>query len=79
MEGKREECDADRIHIRVQPTNRAQGVLVGVNQHYNIKTEQRQSVRERNAEAIRVVKEDWSSFRRYAREAALSIIVDNEE
>ena len=79
IEGKRSECEADRIHIRVQPTNRPQGVFVGVNQHYNIKTEQRESVPERNAKAIRVIKEDWTSFQRYARNSALSIITGNDE
>lgn len=76
MEGQRDGCDADRVHVRVQPTNRVQAVFVGVNQHYNIKTEARQSVRERNAEAIRVVNEDWNSFRRFAKDSALAVITD---
>lgn len=74
IEGKREACDADRIHIRVQPANRPQGVFIGVNQHYNIKTDECQSVRQRNTEAIRVAKKDWNSFRHYAKEAATLII-----
>jgi len=75
MEGKRTGCSADQIHIRVQPSNRAgQGIYVAVNQHYILHATNRKTVRQRNVEALRILKEDWNSFRHYASEAASSII-----
>lgn len=75
MEGKRTGNSADRIHIRVQPSSRpAHGVYVAINQHYILKASNRETVRQRNAEALRILNDDWNSFRHYALEAAVSII-----
>ena len=42
MRGKRSDCAADRIDIRVQPApGLTNGVYVGFNQHYNLATESR--------------------------------------
>ena len=75
VEGKRIECLADRVHFRIRPSSRLpQSVHVAVNQHYPLETEERQEVRERHREAIRVLNEDWVSFCRYARESAALIL-----
>jgi hypothetical protein len=73
VEGKRSGCNADRVQIRVQPTG-PRGVLVAINQHYQLETADRKDVRERNKEAIRVLRDDWTSFLNYARDAAIRLI-----
>ena len=67
VEGHRIDCSADRLHVRVQPSANT-GVLIAVNQHYQLETEQRFEVRDRHNEAIRVLQDDWTSFVTYARE-----------
>lgn len=73
VEGKRSDCQADRIHIRVQPTGK-QRVLLATNQHYQLETNERSEGRERHKEAIRILQEDWTSFTGFAREAALKLL-----
>jgi hypothetical protein len=75
MRGKRTDCEADRMDIRVQPVaGMKNGVLVGINQHYKIETPLRTSVSERNQEAMHILQNDWNSFRSYAENAALQLI-----
>jgi hypothetical protein len=73
VEGHRTDCSADRLHVRVQPSAN-KGVLIAVNQHYQLETEQRVEVRERHNEAIRVLQDDWPSFVTYARQAAEKLL-----
>ena len=76
VEGKRPECAADRVHVRVQPSG-LRGVLVAVNQHYQLETKDRVDVRERHREAIRVLRDDWVSFTAFARDAASKLLQSN--
>ncbi len=75
VEGKRADCAADRLPIRVQPSGRTQwGVLVAVNQHYRLLNDVRTDVRDRHREAIRVLEQDWASFSGFARDAACRLL-----
>jgi hypothetical protein len=74
VEGKRSDCRADRIHIRVQPTA-SKCVLFAVNQHYQLDTDERPEQRQRHHEAIRVLQEDWTPFTGFARQTALRLLV----
>ncbi|MCR9293907.1 MAG: DUF616 domain-containing protein [bacterium] len=75
MEGKRPDCDANRIQIRVQPSRSiTHGVLVGMNQHYDIKTESRESVRECNAEVIRILNNEGQSLRSFLLKASDTLV-----
>ncbi len=75
MRGQRTDCSADRIDIRVHPTpEHENGVYVGFNQHYDIKTEHRKSIMSRNREALRILQEDWNTFRSYAQKAAVNLL-----
>jgi hypothetical protein len=79
VEGKRTECSADRVHFRIRPSGRLPwSILVAVNQHYLLETEERREVRERHREAVRVLNVDWVSFCQYARESAASILQSNQ-
>ena len=79
VEGSRSECSADRIHFRIRPSAQFPwSVLVAVNQHYQLGTEDRQEVRERHREAVRILNDDWVSFCRYARESARIILQSNQ-
>lgn len=80
MLGKRNDCLANRISIRVEPASGLEnGVVVGINQHYNIETEQRVSIADRNNEVMRALKDDWKSFRTYAESAAVSLVFEGIE
>lgn len=62
MLGTRANCQADRVSVRVAPANGLDnGVFVGINQHYNIDTERRQVISERNNEMLRILEEDWNA------------------
>lgn len=75
MRGKREKCSADRVDVRVQPvTSLTHGVFVGINQHYDLKTESRTSVFERNQAAMKILTNEWSSFRTYAATASIQLL-----
>lgn len=79
MEGKRADCDADHVSIRVQPASGLEnGVFVAVNQHYNLKTSDRVSISDRNAEAIRILNRDWHPFCGFAEQAANSLITKTQ-
>jgi len=73
VEGKRPDCSADRVHVRVQPSG-TRKILIAVNQHYQLKTTEEAEVRERHNEAVRVLNDDWQSFFAYALEAARGIL-----
>jgi hypothetical protein len=80
MLGKRNDCSADRISIRVAPASGLEnGVVVSINQHYNIETEHRISTADRNNEVMRALKDDWKSFRNYAESAASILVFDGIE
>jgi len=73
VEGKRPNCSADQLHIRIQPSANRE-VLIAVNQHYQLETDQRKEVRDRHKEAIRVLQSDWTSFVAYSRDAAYKLL-----
>ena len=73
VEGKRSDCSADQLHVRVQPSG-ARQILIAVNQHYKLETTERVEVRDRHNEAVRVLNDDWQSFFGYALEAAWGIL-----
>ena len=73
VRGARKDVSADQINIRIQPSG-TRNVLVAVNQHYHLETDERPDVRDRHQEALRVLREDWNSFTNYAMESALSLI-----
>jgi hypothetical protein len=73
VEGHRSDCSASRSQVRVQPSAN-HGVLIAVNQHYQLESEQRVEVRDRHREAIRVLQDDWTSFATYARDAAEKLL-----
>jgi len=75
MEGKRPDCDADQVSIRVQPAPSLEnGIFVAVNQHYNLQTTDNASISDRNTAAIRILNNDWHSFCGFAERAAISLI-----
>lgn len=76
VEGKRPESTASRLQFRVQPSG-IRGVMVAVNQHYDIETAERTDVSERNSEAIRVLQDDWNSFASFAQDAASTLLRPN--
>ena len=79
MQGKRPDCPAARISIRLQPASGLDyGVFVAINQHYDIETEQRRSIALRNAEVMRVLRDDWNSFRFFALNAAQALIFEGQ-
>lgn len=79
MEGTRSGCNADRISIRVQPASSFEhGVFIGINQHYNIETEKRTSIAERNTEVMRILNSDWNAFQSYAENAALDLVLGRQ-
>jgi hypothetical protein len=69
VEGKRPDCKADQLHVRVQPSADRE-ILIAVNQHYKLERVDRAEVRARHNEAIRVLQDDWTSFITYALGAA---------
>lgn len=73
--GKRKDCHADRISIRVQPRGNRK-VLVAVNQHYDVlKAEDgERSVQDCHEDAKLAIQEDWHSFNSHARNAANIIL-----
>ena len=73
VEGKRPNCSADRVHVRVQPSANY-SVSISINQHYQLETDERAEVRDRHREAIRVMQDDWTSFVSYARDAACKLL-----
>jgi hypothetical protein len=73
VEGRRPDCPADRISVRVQPTGNKL-VLLAMNQHYQLETDERSEGRERHVEAIRVLRDDWTSFTSFARGAAPKLL-----
>jgi hypothetical protein len=73
VEGKRPDCSANQLHVRIQPSA-DRGIMVAVNQHYQLETEQRKEVRDRHTEAIRVLHDDWTSFVAYALNAARTML-----
>ncbi|MEW4451802.1 hypothetical protein AB1L30_03855 [Bremerella sp. JC817] len=79
MQGKRPESSSERISIRIHPVmDPENGVFVGVNQHYALKSESRRSISERNCEAMRILGADWTSFYNYAEKSAMKLLeVDN--
>lgn len=75
VRGKRPDCDADRVDIRVRPVAGIKnGVFVGINQHYQIETSLRTSITERNQTAMHILQNDWGSFRSYAEKAAEQLV-----
>ncbi len=79
MQGKRANCNADRVSIRVQPVPGIEnGIFVGVNQHYAIETENRTAIFDRNQEVMRILNEDWFPFHAYAEVAALNLISNDK-
>jgi hypothetical protein len=73
VRGTRKDASADQINVRVQPSEN-KGILIAVNQHYQLETDERPDVRDRHKEALRVLRDDWHSFTNYAREAALALL-----
>ncbi len=73
VEGQRSDCNADRLHVRVQPSAKLR-ILIAVNQHYQLDTNEWVEVRDRHNEAIRVLNDDWQPFVTYAREAARKLL-----
>jgi hypothetical protein len=78
VEGKREGCLADKVQIRVQPTAQRH-VMVAINQHYQLATKDRTDVRERHNAALRALRDDWTSFFKYASEAATKVIAPDAD
>jgi len=78
VRGKRLHCRADRVDFRVQPSDN-RGVLIAVNQHYQLETDKRVEVRDRHKEAIRALQEDWASFVSYARDSACKLLHPSSE
>ena len=79
VQGERNDCSAEKITIRVQPSRPDNCVLVGFNQHYTLAKTDQESVRSRIAEAVRILRDDWHSFGSYAKSAALHVITGNLE
>lgn len=73
VEGQHSGCHADRLHVRVQPSA-SLGILIAVNQHYQLETDERVEVRDRHNEAIRILRDDWPPFITYAREASQKLL-----
>lgn len=67
VEGQCSDCNADRLHVRVQPSANLE-ILIAVNQHYQLESKERVEVRDRHNEATRVLADDWLPFITYARE-----------
>jgi len=75
MLGTRTDCSADRISIRIAPASGLEnGVYVGVNQQYTIQTDKRSTIPDRNKEVMRILNDDWNSFRKYAQSTALTLV-----
>lgn len=80
MEGTRRDCLADKISVRVQPIGGAEdSVLIAINQHYDIETEQRRAISDRIAEVTRILSDDWTPFCSYAERAAIVLLDQNHD
>lgn len=75
VRGNRAGSAADRVDVRVQPVaSPAYGVFVGINQHYDLKTESRESVFDRNQVAINILNNEWKPFLSYAGTASVQLL-----
>lgn len=80
IEGKRDGVPKAKVNMRVAPSaDIPRGVQIAINQHYDLKTPALQSESERNAEASRILAEDWAPFCSYARHAANSLLDRDSE
>jgi len=77
IEGTRPGCDAQRIHIQVQPIFSPKwSILVRINQHYRIDTADRPEVSDRHDAATRILDRDWPSFCSFAKQTAAKLLAD---
>jgi hypothetical protein len=75
VQGKRPDCKADFIQVQVSPSAESpSGILTAFNQHYRLETDARKDPRQRHAEALRALSEDWRSFISYARNAVEKLL-----
>lgn len=73
VRGTRPDCTADAMNARVEPTP-PNGIVLAMNQHYDLGKDEKSTVRERHAEALRILREDWLPFLTFARTAADEIL-----
>ncbi len=81
MEGKREDCDADRMQISIEPSARVHpGVFVRVNQHYKLKgDDEDKSPRDRIVEFRKKLQESWDEFLSYCDKAAKHLLTQYDQ
>jgi len=52
------------------------GVLVAVNQQYNLKTTDTVSTAQRNSRALQILNEDWTQFLAFAEDSAVTLLTN---
>ncbi|MFM8476276.1 MAG: hypothetical protein ACKOEO_10825 [Planctomycetaceae bacterium] len=77
MGGKRAECSADSVIVSIRPfMGIDNGVLVAVNQQYNLKTTDTISTAQRNSRALQILSEDWTPFLAFAEDSAVTLLAN---
>lgn len=77
MGGKRPECSADSVIVSIRPfMGIDNGVLVAVNQQYNLKTTDTVSTAQRNSRALQILNEDWTQFLAFAENSAVTLLAN---
>ncbi len=71
------DCEAQRIHIQVQPLSSPKwSIMVRINQHYRVDTAERPDVRDRHDAATRILDRDWPPFCAFAKRTAAKLLSD---
>lgn len=74
MEGKRAECDADRIQIRLEPSGQIEyGVQISTNEHYQLDKEE-SGQQTPMLRMLELLNSGWNSFLEYGLRASRALV-----
>jgi hypothetical protein len=67
IQGNRENCDAEAVHLRVEPSVKFQpGIFIHANQQYKLTSIGETMSREHGNKFLKTLQEDWNSFLSYS-------------
>jgi hypothetical protein len=71
MQGKRSNCNADRIQVKIEPSRKLEagvfGVFIHVNEHYQVPEDENLGQSDRMAFFLSTVQSVWDEFHSYCR------------
>ena len=74
MQGKRSNCDADHIQVKIEPSRKVEtgvfGVFIHVNEHYQVPEDDNLGQSDRMAFFLSTVQSVWDEFHSYCKELA---------